>query len=153
MSAAAPGFKPGTLTKIELDAEATVDDLELRLVEGGSRLSGTISDMGGGPVEGAIVSAQAHEVSIAAIFRAPFVTRSDATGRSVLDLDDGAYGLAIRHADYVDERTSVKVKGATTKDVKLTPGGTIEGVVLRRSDDQPVAGEEGAEVGGHGRRR
>ncbi len=142
LSATGRQYKPSYQDGILVEGGAHRDNIEFRLHRGGHILSGTVSDIGGGPVGFATVRARDFsEFSIGSLFRAPFSTTTDGDGKYELYLDDGSYRVDVFHADYRNADDNVPISGQDrVVDFILTPGSVIEGVVLRRSDDSPVAG-------------
>ncbi|MFO0632992.1 MAG: carboxypeptidase regulatory-like domain-containing protein [Nannocystaceae bacterium] len=113
------------------------------LDRGGEALRGVVSDVFGGPVEGAVVIAtraqgptdlpgvdprglQLHAVS-------------DAEGRFALALAAGDWLLRTRADGYARARAVVQVPGPATA-IALVPEGTIAGIVVERASGKPVAG-------------
>ncbi len=142
VSAAARGFIPGTVSPIALAPGQDQSSVEVRLHRGGNTLSGTISDIGGGPVGGALVRATSvTEGNIFAFFRAPATTISDASGHYALTLAAGSYMLEVYHPDYVAGQRFTEIRtGDRTEDFALVPGGVIYGEVRSRATDEPLAG-------------
>ncbi len=158
VSASARGHLPATVDPLVLGAGEMRRGLDLTLVRGGRTLSGTVSDIGGGPIEGALVRATSvGDGNVFQLFRAPFTAVSGADGRYALTLPDGAYLLEAMHVDYVSDSRTTELRGADrTQDFTLTPGAVVTGVVRMRGSDEPVAGatvtrrSEGAGGGGGG---
>ncbi len=142
VSAAALGFIPGTVSPIALAPGRDQTGIEVRLHRGGNTLSGTISDIGGGPVSGALVRAtRVSEGNIFAFFRAPATTISDGSGHYALTLAPGSYMLDVYHPDYVSgQRITEILTGDRTENFALVPGGVIYGEVRSRATDEPLAG-------------
>lgn len=142
VSASADGYRPALTGPLDLAGGADEDGVVLRLEPGGHRLTGRVTDIGGGPVAGAFVQAtDVSDVSVSTFFRAPFTAVTDADGHYALALDEGRYSVHVFHPDYVRDDEMVRMeRGDRTLDFVLAPGATIEGVVLRRGDDEPVAG-------------
>ncbi len=142
VSATARGFAPALVDPVDLSPGDERRDIEFRLRQGGHRLSGIVTDIGGGPVSGALVRARSRKMGdLKSIIAAPFTTRTGDDGRYELALEDGKYGLEIRHLDYRRTRRQTEIRGGPrVEDFKLSPGGVIEGLVLRQSDDSTVEG-------------
>ena len=138
VTATAPGFKPARAVGVEVEEAATVDGVELRLIAGGQVLQGTISDASGGTIEGATVVAR-FAFGNKAIAPA-YATFSGEEGHYELPLGAGRYQVVVRHPEYVEATSTVLVDAAKTRDFDLIPGGSIEGVVRRTTDGEPVAG-------------
>lgn len=143
VAATAAGYLPGTLSDVRLAAGEDNGGLDVVLDAGGHMLSGTVSDIGGGPVEGALVRAmRMDDSSILALFdKAPFPAMTDDEGHYALSLPEGMYAVSVYHADYQDVERQVRIAGGDrTLDLSMTPGGVVEGRVVTREDKRPVAG-------------
>lgn len=141
VSASANGYRPQARDSIALEAGRDRSDLQFALATGGHQLRGVVSDIGGGAVSFAQVRATLiSEFTISTLFRAPFTAITDEEGAYVLNLEDGRYQVSVFHEDYRREEQQVIIGGSDRNaDFTLTPGSVIEGVVLRSSDDTPVA--------------
>lgn len=138
VTATAPAFKPGRIADVEIEEAANVDGVELRLIAGGHILQGTVSDVSGGPIDGATVVAR---LAFGDTANAPaYATFCGEEGHYELSLGAGRYEVLVRHPEYVEATTTVLVDAAKTRDFDLIPGGSIEGVVRRTTDGEPVAG-------------
>ncbi|MCP4448149.1 MAG: hypothetical protein GY811_22850 [Myxococcales bacterium] len=142
LSASANGYRPMAQDAVVLEAGRDRDDLRFSLATGGHQLRGLVSDIGGGPV--ALAQVRATLVSgftIGTLFRAPFTASTDEEGAYQLNLEDGRYQVSVFHEDYRRAEKLVVIGGSDRNaEFVLTPGSMIEGVVLRSSDDSPVAG-------------
>ena len=141
LSASANGYKPQAQDSIALAAGRDRSDLQFALTRGGHQLRGVVSDIGGGPVAFAQVRATlVSEFTISTLFRAPFTASTDEDGKYVLNLEDGRYQVSVFHEDYRREERQVIIGGSDRNaDFVVTPGSVVAGVVLRSSDDSPVA--------------
>ncbi len=103
-------------------------------------VSGTIEDVSGGPVEGALVSVhRTDDRNVLQFGAAPSAALSDEDGHYAITLPRGSYSAQVSHADYVARSKSFEVQdGPRTVDVALTPGGVIEGVVKVRGTKDSV---------------
>ncbi|MBL4686996.1 MAG: carboxypeptidase regulatory-like domain-containing protein [Nannocystaceae bacterium] len=111
--------------------------LDLVLEPGGTRLHGTVEDIGGGPIAGVTVW---------------LVPTMGNTGAAIATItaDDGTYDVSLHpdrytllavHPVYVLEGRQTVVSGrAAREDFVLVPGGAIEGVVTEVSTGDPVQG-------------
>jgi hypothetical protein len=112
-------------------------NLDLTLGPAGDPVTGTITDVSGGPVKGALVALRpaatpdGPPVAIGA-------TRDD--GRYELAAGAGDYAVTVRHPEYVGVDGQLAVHGPTTFDAVLTPGAAIRGIVMTRDHRTPVAG-------------
>jgi protocatechuate 3,4-dioxygenase beta subunit len=141
LSASAEGYLPAALRSIELGSGHEGAPLRLALASGGHLLHGQVTDIGGGPVEGAVVSVvRLDEGNLLDFSRAPSAALTDDDGRFRLHLPNGLYTAAVQHADYKDGQESVEIAGGPRRlDVSLVPGSMVEGVVRVRGTDAPVA--------------
>ncbi len=141
LSASADGYIPMALDAVMLESGTSRSDLLFALRQGGRALRGTVSDIGGGPVASAQVRATlVSEFTIGTLFRAPFTATTNDKGDYELHLGDGRYRVSVFHEDYRRTEETVIIGGADRNaDFVLTPGSMIEGIVLKRSDDSPVA--------------
>lgn len=116
---------------------ARADGVEPRPVAGRHVLKGTISDASGGPIDGANIVAR---LAFGDTTSAPaYATFSGEEGRYELALGTGRYEVSVRHPEYVEVAATVLVDAAKNRDFELIPGGSIEGVVRRTTDGEPVA--------------
>lgn len=141
-AAAARGHLPGRVSPIVLAAGDDRDDLRIVIERGGHTLSGVVSDIGGGPVHGALVRTTAvSEGDVYEFFRAPATAVTDGDGRYALTLGDGAYLVEVFHLDYVGTQTFTQIRGTDrTENFELLPGGVVYGQVRSRATDEPIAG-------------
>jgi hypothetical protein len=110
--------------------------LDIVLEEGGAKVAGRVLDATGGVVPGATVRA----------IRAPpphqaVAVTTDGEGRFALWVRPGAITLAAEAVGYAPARIA---RVAPTSDVvlTLTPGSTVQGVVVSAADGAPVPGVE-----------
>ena len=139
--ASAPGYTGTAVAAVAVAAGATAR-VELVLTAGGNVVSGTVTDAGGGPVEGALVSA-AHRVEVQSegARRVAAAALTDRDGRYKLTLAAGSYTLSGQRADYLGDRVAIEVAGVDQiVDLRLVPGGTVEGVVKDVATGAVVAG-------------
>lgn len=140
LTASAPGYLSGELHDLTLKPGAPNRGLDLTLAAGGFPLRGTISDVSGGPIEGVVVSVERSDDRAPLDFsRAPAPAITDAEGRYALQVASGRYSVEAWHSDYAPKAESTDVtEGPRTLDLRLTPGGAVEGVV-RTAAGEPVA--------------
>jgi len=156
VSAAARRHLPATVDPLLLAPAEERSDVDLVLGDGGTTLRGTISDIGGGPIDGALVRATSiGEGNLFHFFRAPFTAVSDGQGKYELSLAPGAYLLEVFHVDYVGDQRWTEIRGGErVEDFRLTPGAVVYGQVKSRATDEPVAGAtvtwQGARGGNRG---
>jgi hypothetical protein len=139
IAATAVGFLPGTNKDVRITGRGEQPGINLSLVQGGALLSGTITDIGGGPIEGVLVRIYDSSPLDFGFNKPPLAAISDEHGNYRLQVATGRYSLGTFHADYVAETRLTEVPdGGRREDFRLIPGGTIEGVVLARPDGTPV---------------
>ncbi len=139
LSASAAGYLPGSRTDVRV--ASGVDQLNLDLVvrEGGHELSGRVSDIGGGAIEGVLVRVSDTSELDLGFGRAPLAALTDEDGRYRLHVANGRYSLTTWHADYVSATRLTEVRdGPRVQDFELVPGGVIEGIVRSRPSGDPV---------------
>jgi hypothetical protein len=141
VTAAAPDLLPGTLDGIALAAGAAKTGLDLALAAGGATVSGTVTDIGGGPIAEAQVRATHDDVGMLKGKVGGFVAITGADGTYRLTLPDGEWDAEVTQPDYTPARRGFELAGrALTLDFRLTPGASIRGRVLARADRRPVPG-------------
>lgn len=134
VAATATGFVPATVGPVSIASGDHRSDIELSLEAGGVTVSGTVCDIGGGPVAGVRIIARDDHGSAA------LVAISGADGDYQLGLAAGAYQLEAVHDDYTSAWQNVKVVlEPLSVDFDLIPGGVVEGHVTARDTGQPVA--------------
>ncbi len=153
VAATAAGFLPGTRAKLTVGSGEQRPGIDLVLTAGGMVVRGTVTDVGGGPISGARITATRSRVP--ELFgRADLVATSGADGRYELTLAEGAYDLVATHDDYTRVDHRVELAGAPmTVDFTLVPGAIIRGQVVARDHGTPVPGalvrgESGGRGGG-----
>jgi protocatechuate 3,4-dioxygenase beta subunit len=141
LSASAEGFLPGANDDVRLAAASERKDLDLTLEAGGHTLSGIVSDIGGGPVEQVLLTVTDMEsTGLMSFRRASFATLSKEDGSYQMQLPNGSWVVTTYHPDYVSNFKMTTIQdGPRVENIKITPAGAIEGVVLSRQDDKPIA--------------
>lgn len=138
VTAAAFGRLPARHDALQLSPGADHHDLRLTLATGGNVLEGTITDIDGGPVEGALV--QAFRDDFATSDRVAYGTLSDDEGRYRLSLPDGAWDVEAGDVGYSPAKQPVHLaRGPGHADFVLVPGAEIHGRVVERATGRPVA--------------
>ncbi len=142
LSAAAPGYLPATRLDVTLRAGQDNEGLDLALSRGGHTVRGSVSDIGGGPVEDVLVKLVRLDADSPFNFdRAAMGALTDEEGQFEYQLVDGEYSLTTYHPDYVDATKRVRVDGGPRSvDITVTPAGSIEGRVLDRATGDPIEG-------------
>ncbi len=134
VSVSAPGLR--AQAHVVTCAAAKADEIAFTLPSGGSMVRGSISDVGGGPVEAAAVWLLDLQQSSTV-----YVTRSTAAGAYELRVPPGLYLALATHPDYTLEVRPITLgEVATREDLTLLPGGSIEGTVVDGVTGAPVAG-------------
>ncbi|MEO8701377.1 MAG: hypothetical protein ABI867_15125 [Kofleriaceae bacterium] len=134
--AALPGHRAGT-RRVVIAAATDCANLDIALGPPAHPVTGTITDVSGGPVRGAIVVARPANMPGGPPL-ALAVARAD--GRYEFAADAGDYAITVRHPQYVGVDGRLSVKGPTTFDAVLTPGSELRGIVLTRDRREPVPG-------------
>jgi uncharacterized GH25 family protein len=142
LGASAQGFLPGRVAKVDVEARRDNAGFDVTLVAGGYTLSGSVADIGGGPIEGALVSVtRLDEGNMFSFDRAPAGALSDDEGRFAFQVKSGQYAITAQHPDYVSDMTTTEVaEGPRTVALTMTPGATISGIVRAHPGGEPVAG-------------
>ncbi|HEU0037180.1 MAG TPA: carboxypeptidase-like regulatory domain-containing protein [Kofleriaceae bacterium] len=139
ISASAPDHEPAAADEQTLASGASAR-VELVLAGGGRLLTGTVTDVSGGPIAGARIDGAKLD-GFARPDDAIASTLTDAAGKYRLTVSEGHVLVAARSADYAPQSRYVEVGPAgATADFALVPGGVIEGVVLDEQTRQPVGG-------------
>lgn len=142
LTASAPDYLPGLRTDLALRAGSPNPGLDLALARGGHPLRGTVSDVSGGPIEGAVIRIDREgDGNAFDLSRASYPAISDADGRFVVHVPDGVYQVDAWHADYTGDSHTADVDGGPrTVALRLIPAGAIEGTVRAAQDGAPVEG-------------
>ncbi len=142
LSATALGWLPTTRTDLVLGAGQDNPGLDLALGRGGHEVRGTVSDVGGGPVEDVLVRVVRTDVGSPFNFDRPGLGAvTDEDGAFAIQLADGDYDVTTFHPDYVETKQKLRVDGGPRSlALTVTPAGTLEGRVLARATGQPIEG-------------
>ncbi len=141
IGATAAGFLPGSRDKVTINVGESRRDLDLALVAGGTVVSGIVTDVGGGPIADARITAHAEHHRPRLGGAAEFVATTGADGKYAITLPDGELSIEARHDDYTADSKRVEVAGKPqTVDFKLVPGAVIHGQVIARDTGKGVAG-------------
>jgi hypothetical protein len=139
IAATANGFLPGTIAKFPIAAGAHRTGVDMVLDAGGTLLHGTVTDIGGGGIGGARVTAKRGDDMGLTVFP-ELVALAGTDGKYQLTLPDGSFEVTASHDDYTKTKRYIELAGQpVTADFVLTPGGSIRGVVVSR-DNKPVPG-------------
>jgi hypothetical protein len=137
IGAAAVGLLPGMRDKLVV-APGAHETVDFALVVGGATVTGTVNDIGGGPIGGARVTMQRSSSFFGS--KPELVALTGADGKYQLTLGDGSYSAAATHDDYTQQSKRFELAGKPlVLDFVLAPGGSIRGQVVSR-DGKPVPG-------------
>ena len=151
VTANARGFLPGSTDRLSIGDEEARGGVDFALDDGVVAIRGTVTDIGGGAVAGARVTATRDAATM--FGRAELLTFTDDAGRYEISVADGGYDVTAAHEDYTDSTRRLAVRGApVTADFTLTPGASIRGVVVFR-DGTPVPGALVTASGGRSSKR
>jgi hypothetical protein len=140
VTAAAPGFLPAAQKHLAVAVDQARTGIDFALDAGGTPVRGTVTDVGGGPIGGAHVSAYKDDIREISDEVTPYLALTGSDGRYELSLPDGAFSLVAGHDDYTNVQHGVELAGKPrTVDFALVPGATISGVVVARDTGRPVA--------------
>lgn len=139
VSAVADGYLPNKAPSVAVTANQQKTGIDLVLDAGAATLTGTVADMGGGPVAGARVTVSAGDELDALFAKGSAATFTDQNGKYRMALPPGDWRVAVRHEDYVDASKSTTIAAtAVVLDFTMSPGSTIRGQVVARADGKPV---------------
>ncbi|MEZ4403012.1 MAG: carboxypeptidase regulatory-like domain-containing protein [Kofleriaceae bacterium] len=124
-----PAGEDGAVTLAPGEHRAGID---LALRPGGVALRGTVEDVSGGPIVGAVVSAR---------HRGGGTSSTDADGRFVLWTRPGTTAITAWAEGYADGGAEAVAPSSSLR-VFLTPASSLAGVVLTAEDRRPVADAE-----------
>lgn len=140
VTASAVGFLPASTSAIA--AGERNDHVDLALASGGTTVSGTVSDIGGGPIAGARVTMRCESIRGARSATDEVIALSGDDGSYKLTLPEGSCAARVTHDDYTNGSKWFRVAAAPlVVDFVLVPGATIRGQVIA-SDGAPVPGAE-----------
>ncbi len=136
--ASAEGYVPDAVTRGEpaiVTAGEPAPFVEIALVPGGAKLSGFVADATGGPIANARLRAIRLQPS-----RVSIDVRTDGEGRFAIWLQPGFIELFAEADGYA--RTSLRATAPSDVELRLLPGASIEGVVVRAGTREPIANVE-----------
>lgn len=114
-------------------APGEVRTVDFALPPGGAEVSGTVEDVSGGPIVGALVAISSGDLENVAA-----TTRTDAQGRFTLWSTPGQVRLRAQADGYTLGASAVSAPTARAQ-LSLTPESTLAGTVVTAGDGQPVA--------------
>jgi hypothetical protein len=139
VNALAAGYMPAAVDKIRdvvvLPGRET-KAVDLVLMRGGAHLTGVVQDATGGPIEGASLTlwfgtSETHKATV----------ESDEEGRFEAWVTPGTIGVTA-HATGYTETLATHVAPSSDLLIRMAPGSTISGRVVRADRGAPVAGVE-----------
>lgn len=140
ISATAPEHLRALLPELHIAAASDNAGIHLRLEPGGNRLSGSVEDITGGIIEGAMVRLTPVAGVLDLRERESFFAATDEQGRYAIQVPDGRFRVQVSHPDYSGEQAVLALEGGDrSRDFALVPMGVIAGVVVREGDGEPVA--------------
>lgn len=129
--ASARTFVSSRIKSFPLAAGEARSGVDLVLQSGGVEFSGSVIDVGGGPIGGAFVRAATwHDDTLA-------ITRTDDRGRYTLWLGPGELRVIAFAEGYAPTEHEVRAPGVV--DLFLTPESTLSGTVIDARTHEPVA--------------
>jgi protocatechuate 3,4-dioxygenase beta subunit len=139
VSANAKGYAPAYVTPVEVRSTGT-NPVLLTLGPAGPVLSGRVLDAGGGPIAGALVTAEWNRSGASSFGpKRVFAARSDDNGEFAAPLQRGHYRVSVHADGYAIAIHWLDVTTDLRRDFTLEPAGSVSGTVLARSDRAPVA--------------
>jgi hypothetical protein len=140
LSATAPGHMPAVLRVLQVGS-VDPEPITLTLDAGGRKIHGTVEDITGGPIDGAMVRAVPVDGFAALRAHEGFATLTADDGGYALHVAAGRYRLEVSHPDYASRSHAVEVgSGDLRQDFALVPTAVIEGVVVDATSRTPIAG-------------
>ena len=140
VSATATGFLPKARTKLTVGAGEQRQGVNIALTAGGTTVRGTVTDVGGGAIPEARVTATKSRMPDLS-GKSDLVAITNAEGKYEITLADGEYSLDATHDDYTDDSEHIELEGnPLTVDFQLVPGAVIRGQVVARDSGKPVPG-------------
>ncbi|MBL4637669.1 MAG: carboxypeptidase regulatory-like domain-containing protein, partial [Kofleriaceae bacterium] len=113
--------------ELKLSAGEKKEDVTIVLQRGGHALSGTITDVGGGGISGAVVVAHRSEGFMQTVYS---VAMTDDSGRYKLQLAADGYNIVVSHEDYVEKSQALRLVSPRTLDMLLVPAASVHGQVV-----------------------
>ena len=138
VAASATGYLPSAHEKLTVGSGEQRSGVDIKLTAGGTVIRGTVTDVGGGPVGEARITANPD--GMPELFgHADFIAITAADGHYEITLPDGDFVLTASHDDYRADRENIQVAGTSlTVDFKLVPGAVVRGQVVARDSNEPV---------------
>ncbi|MFT3693133.1 MAG: carboxypeptidase regulatory-like domain-containing protein [Kofleriaceae bacterium] len=129
-----PGRVPG---KVAVASGEQKTGIAITMKAGGTLVHGTVSDIGGGAIEGARVRfVDENRLDLSA---GEYITLTQKDGTYGMTVPDAHWTVKVSHDDYVARSDQADVQGKPiTLDFTLVPGGAIRGQVIARDTGKPV---------------
>ncbi|HUS30715.1 MAG TPA: carboxypeptidase-like regulatory domain-containing protein, partial [Kofleriaceae bacterium] len=155
VAATASGYLPGAHTKITVQQGEARTGIDIALTQGGTIVKGTVTDVGGGAIGDARITANKGSEIPDLSGHSEFVVITKPDGTYEITLPDGEFRLEASHDDYTSAGHRLEVAGKPlTQDFQLIPGAVIRGTVIAKDTGKPVPGAlvraEGGERGTRG---
>ncbi|HEY0251967.1 MAG TPA: carboxypeptidase regulatory-like domain-containing protein [Kofleriaceae bacterium] len=140
ITASAINYLPTTITgKVVVASGEPMSGVAIVLHTGGTLVHGTVTDIGGGVIEGAHVRFVDEERFVLSAGEYLAITGKDGTYQ--ISMPEGRWGGQASHEDYVARTEQVEVADKPVKlDFQLIPGGGVRGEVIARDTGKPVPG-------------
>ncbi len=139
ISAAKLGFLPAVEPAVTLSAGDHQRGVVLRLATGGNTIEGIVDDLGGGPIEGALVRVGPASDRMIGHETMAYGAVTDEHGHYALSMPDGSWWITAGGEDYTADHRMVRVDhGPGRADFSLLPGAAIRGRVVSRATGAPV---------------
>jgi hypothetical protein len=137
VTATAVGFLPAQTAKLWVASAEQKTGVAIALVAGGTLVHGTVSDIGGGPIQDAKI--RVHLDDRFDWQRSDYVAITNHDGHYEMSLPDGNFSATALHDDYTSRNDDFEIRGKpVTVDFVLTPGAQIRGVVIARDTGKPI---------------
>jgi protocatechuate 3,4-dioxygenase beta subunit len=154
-AATARGYLPSSHDKITVQQGEARTGIDIALTQGGTIVSGTVSDFGGGGIGDARITANKGSEIPDLSGHAEYVVTTKPDGTYEITLPNGEFRLEAAHDDYTSAGHRIEVAGTPlTQDFQLIPGAVVRGTVVAKDTGKPVPGAlvraEGGERGTRG---
>jgi hypothetical protein len=124
VSATAVSFIPVT-NEVRIAGRGEQTGINLAMVMGGALLSGTISDIGGGPIESVLVRINDTSQLNLGFNQVPMAVISDENGEYRVQLPTGSYSVTTSHTDYVAEARATQVPEGSRPDYGIESSSSL----------------------------
>ncbi|MBS1120038.1 MAG: hypothetical protein H6Q90_2266, partial [Deltaproteobacteria bacterium] len=139
MAASSVGFSAAVREPVSVRPGERRGAVDLALETGGTQVSGTVTDVGGGPIDGARVTLKLDESLLGEQGELVALTKPDGSYR--ITLRAGTYKAIASHDDYTKASRDLELTDEPAViDFVVTPGGVIRGRVVTRDRGEPLAG-------------